>query len=97
MRADKLVLVPVSLPACLAVYPLQGIICNQVVEVNSKGMAACDLNDKLNCLEGIHQGKYNIMCASAEAAMDKRFTNLLKSQESLLMQIWHHVLLMKVT
>ena len=40
-----------------------------VVEVNSMGMTACDLNENLDCLDDIHQGKFNIICASAEAAV----------------------------
>jgi len=47
------------------------------------GMTACDLNEKLNCLEEIHQGKFNVIYASAEAAMDKRFLEALKTKDSL--------------
>lgn len=54
-----------------------------MVEVNSMGMTACDLNEKLNCLEEIHQGKFNVIYASAEAAMDKRFLEALKTKDSL--------------
>ena len=42
----------------------------EVVEVDSVGMTACDLNENLDCLDDIHQGKFNIIYASAEAAMD---------------------------
>ena len=34
---------------------LQSIIRDQVVEVNSIGMTACDLNEKLNCLDDIEK------------------------------------------
>ena len=46
------------------------------------GMATCYLNEKLDCLEGIHRGKYNIVRASAEAAMDESITNSLKTKYS---------------
>jgi len=62
---------------------LQSIIRDQVVEVNSIGLTACDLNGKLNCLEDIHQGKFNVIYASAEAATDKRFLEALKTKDSL--------------
>ena len=45
------------------------------------GMTVCDLDEKLDCLEEIHQGKYNIVYASAEAALDKRFVDSLKLKE----------------
>lgn len=67
----------------IVISPLQSIIRDQVVEVNSMGMTACDLNEKLNCLDDIHQGQFNIIYASAEAAMDKRFLDALKSKDSL--------------
>ena len=41
-----------------------------------------DLNEKLDFLDKIHQEKYYIVYALAEAALDKRFTNSLKSQDS---------------
>ena len=67
----------------VVISPLQSIIRDQVVEVVSMGMTACDLNEKLDCLEEIHQGKYHIVYASAEAAMDKRFLDSLKLKDSL--------------
>ena len=33
------------------------------------GMTACDLNENLDCLDDIHQGKFNIIYASAKAAV----------------------------
>ena len=66
----------------IVISPLQSIIRDQVVEVNSMGMTACDLSEKLGCLEEIHQGKYNIVYSSAEAAVDKRFVNSLKLKDS---------------
>ncbi|KAK2548487.1 hypothetical protein P5673_031268 [Acropora cervicornis] len=45
-------------------------------------MTACDLNENLDCLDDIHQGKFNIIYASAEAALDKRFLNSLKAKDS---------------
>lgn len=67
----------------VVISPLQSIIRDQVVEVVSMGMTTCDLNEKLDCLEEIHQGKYRIVYASAEAAMDKRFLDSLKLKDSL--------------
>ena len=65
----------------IVISPLQSIIRDQVVEVNSMGMTACDLTEKLDCLDDIHQGKFNIVYASAEAAMDKRFLNSLIAKD----------------
>ena len=62
---------------------LQSIIREQVLEVNSMVMTACDLIEKLNCLDDIHQEKLNVY-ASAEAAMDKQFLDALKAKRSLL-------------
>lgn len=62
---------------------LQSIIQDQVVEVNSMEMTACDLNEKLNSLDDIHQGKFNIIYTSAEATMDTPFLNTLKSKDFL--------------
>ena len=67
----------------IVISPFQSIIRDQVVEVNSMGMTACDLNEKLNCLEEIRQGKFNVIYASAEAARDKRFLEALKTKDSL--------------
>ena len=39
-------------------------------------------SEKLGCLEEIHQGKYNIVYSSADAATDKRFVNSLKLKDS---------------
>ena len=41
-----------------------------MVDINSMGMTACDLNDNLDCSGDIHQGKFSIIYASAEAAVD---------------------------
>ena len=67
----------------LVISPLQSIIQDQVVEVNSMEMTACDLNEKLNSLDDIHQGKCNIIYTSAEATMDTPFLNTLKSKDFL--------------
>jgi len=66
----------------IVISPLQSIIRDQVIAVNSMGMTACDLNENLDCLDDIHQGKFNIIYASAEAALDKRFLNSLKAKDS---------------
>lgn len=44
------------------------------------GMTVCDLNEKFDCLEDIRRGKFNIVYASAEAAMNRRFIDSLKSK-----------------
>ena len=44
------------------------------------GMTACDLNENLDSFD-IDQGKFNIIYASAEAAMDKPFHNSLKAKD----------------
>ena len=63
----------------IVILPLQSIIHDQVLEVNSMGMSASNLKN----LEEIHLGKFNIVYESAEAVMDKEFLNSLKSQQSL--------------
>ena len=45
-------------------------------------MTACDLNESLDCLDDIHQGKFNIIYESAEAAMEKGLHNSLKAKDS---------------
>ena len=47
------------------------------------GKTACDLNENLDCLDNIHQGKFNIIYVSAEPALDKHFLNSLKAKDSL--------------
>ena len=34
------------------------------------GMTASDITENLDCLDDIHQGKFNIIYASAEGAMN---------------------------
>ena len=45
------------------------------------GMTACDLHKNLDCLDDIHRGKFNIILAPAEAAVDKRVHNSLKAKD----------------
>ena len=53
------------------IFPLQNIIRNQVSGLGTyMEMTACGLNKILDCLDDIHQGKFNIIYASAEAAID---------------------------
>ena len=73
----------IGFSSIIVISPLQSIIQDQVVEVNSMGMMACDVNEKLNCLNEIHQGKFNIIYTSAEATMENRFLDSLKSKDSL--------------
>ena len=72
-----------SFSSIIVISLLQSIIRDQVVEVNSMGMTACDVQEKLNCLDDIHQGKFNIIYAWAEAAMDKHFLKVLKAKDLL--------------
>ena len=60
----------------IVVLPLQVIIHDQVLEVNSMGMSTSNLKN----LDEIHLGKFNIVYESAEAVMVKLFLNSLKSQ-----------------
>ena len=45
----------------VVISPFQSTIRDQVVEVNSMGMTARDLNENLDCLDDIHQGKFSII------------------------------------
>ena len=47
------------------------------------GMTACDLNEKLDCLEETQWGKYNVVYAAAEATMDRKLTNSPKPEDFL--------------
>ena len=57
----------------LVICPLTSIINVQILEVESMGLSACNLSEKLDDLTEVEGGKYRIAYASAESALDKRF------------------------
>ena len=48
------------------------------MEVEANNFTACNLAQKLVCLEDIEGGKFVVVYASAESATDKRFLQSLK-------------------
>ena len=48
------------------------------MEVEANNFTACNLAQKLVCLEDIEGGKFIVVYASAETATDKRFLQSLK-------------------
>ena len=60
--------------ACLLVItPLVSIINDQIMEVEAMNLTACNLAQKLDTLQDIEGGKFEVVYASAESATDKRF------------------------
>ena len=47
------------------------------------GMTPCDLNDNLDCSDDIHQGKFSIIYASAEAAVDKINASIIDEKQKI--------------
>jgi len=65
--------------ACVIVIcPLMSIINDQIEEVESMDVSACNLTEKLEHLHEVEAGRYEIVYASAESATDKRFLDVLK-------------------
>lgn len=65
--------------ACLLVItPLTSIVKDQIIEVESLNLSGCNLTEKLDKLEDIEDIKFDIVYASAESAIDKRFLQSLK-------------------
>ena len=62
----------------LVICPLTSIINDQIFEVESMGLSACNLSEKLADLTEVEGGKYHIAYSSAESALDKRFLQSLK-------------------
>ena len=60
----------------LVITPLFRIINDQVMEVEASNLTACNLAQKLLCLD-IEGGKFDVY-TSAESATDKRFLQSLK-------------------
>ena len=61
----------------LVITPLFRIINDQVMKVEASNLTACNLAQKLLCLD-IEGGKFDVVYASAESATDKRFLQSLK-------------------
>ena len=64
--------------ALLVITPLTSIIKDQIIEVESLNLSACNLTEKLDNLQDIEEGKYDVVYASAASATDKRFLRSLK-------------------
>ncbi len=62
----------------LVITPLVSIIRDQIMEIQSLNLSGCNLSEKLDCLEDIEGGQFNIVYASAESAIDTRFLQMLK-------------------
>ena len=62
----------------LVICPLTSIINDQIMEVESMGLSACNLSEKLADLTDVEGGKYHIVYSSGESALDKRFLQSLK-------------------
>ena len=62
----------------LVICPLTSIINDQIMEVESMGLSACNLSEKLGDLTDVEGGKYHIVYSSGENALDKRFLKSLK-------------------
>ena len=63
----------------LVITPLVSIINDQIMEVEAMNLTACNLAQKLDNLEDIEGGKFDVVYASAESATDKRFLQSLKN------------------
>ena len=62
----------------LVICPLTSSTNDQIFEVESMGLSACNLSQKLADLTEVEGGKYHIVFSSAESALDKRFLQSLK-------------------
>ena len=62
----------------LLICPLTSIINDQIMEVESMGLPACNLSENLADLTDVEGGKYHIVYSSEESALDKRFLQSLK-------------------
>ena len=58
------------------------------MEVESMNFTAWYLAQKLVCLEDIEGGKFDVVCASAESATDKRFLQSLKKSTTFSVAVW---------
>ena len=62
------------------------------MEVEVNNFTACNLAQKLVCLEDIEGGKFVVVYASAESATDKRFLQSLKKNTTFSSSRWWLVL-----
>ena len=62
----------------LVICALTSIINDQIFEVESMDLSACNLSEKPADLTEVEGGKYHIVYSSAESALDKRFLQSLK-------------------
>ena len=64
---------------CIVCLSLFRIINNQIMKIEANNFTACNLTQKLVCLEDIEGGKFVVVYhASAESVTDKRFLQSLK-------------------
>ena len=68
----------VNSASLLVITPLVSIINDQIMEVEAMNLTACNLAQKLDSLQDIEGGKFDVVYASAESATDKRFLQSLK-------------------
>ena len=57
---------------CIICLSLFGVN-DQIMDVEAMNLTACNLAQKLACLEDIEGNKFLVVCASAESVTDKRF------------------------
>jgi len=62
----------------LVIIPLVSIVRDQITEIQSLNLSGCNLTEKLDHLEDIEGGKFNIAYTSAESAIDSSFLQMLK-------------------
>ena len=64
---------------CIICLSLFRIINDEIMEDEAMNLTACNLAQKLACLEDIEGAKLDVVCASAESVTDKRFLQSLKN------------------
>ena len=68
------------------------IVCDQINEAESMGLTACNLSEKLDKIDEVEGGNYEIVYTSAESALDERFLCVLKKDSVSLVVFWHALL-----
>lgn len=68
----------------LVISPLNSIIEDQIDEANAMGISAVSLGKAT--IEDLRYGKFQLLFASAESALEGRFVNVMKDQNSSLHQ-----------
>ena len=70
--------------ACLlAITPLTSTVRDQRIEIESLNLFGCYLTEKLDILEDIEEGKFDIVYTSPESAKDKQFLQSLNNNNNL--------------